>query len=128
VKGKTGDREIAVLSFDRGLWWYRCPSRGKIKISGLIHESSFRIEKVILGLGVGRRTFERAVEGSIGIPAGIWLRQQRAVESRHRLRAGSTVKELAAEYGFRHQWDFSAEFKRWHGVSPSRFRQDIQEF
>lgn len=62
------------------------------------------------------------VKTSLGIPPGVWLRSERAVSARHRLREGCCIKELAYEFGFRNPGDFSDEFKRWHGVSPIEFQ------
>ena len=81
----------------------------------------FRRDSIARSLGLGERSFHRLIKDSLGIPPGIWLRRERAMFARYRLRSGSSVKELAFEYGFKHPGDFTAEFKRWHGVSPELF-------
>ena len=121
---KSGKR----LWFQDGFWWY-CPSHGanRSEISSLIREVKFSPAGLAEKLHLGERTFRRIVTASLGIPPGNWLRQQRAVAARYRLREGGSVKEIATELGFRHQGDFSVEFKRWHEASPADFMHSGEE-
>ncbi len=107
------------LWFANGFWWYSCPSRKlDYEISSLIRKHGFRSDRIASSLGLSERSFHRLINDSLGISPGIWLRQERAVASRYRLRGGASVKELAFEYGFKHPGDFTNEFKLWHGVAP----------
>lgn len=110
------------LWFESGFWWFR-PSRGdkNLEISDLMRRCRYDVATLASMLGVGERTFRRIVTKSLGIPPGIWLRQQRAVAVRYRLREGTPVKQVAMELGFRHAGDFCVEFKRWHGLGPAEF-------
>lgn len=109
--------------FDCGRWWCRPHPESAIEnLSELMRRKSYDIREIAKALGFGRRAFERVVAASIGLTPGVWLRQERAVMSRYRLREGCSIKELAFELGFGHPGDFSAEFKRWHGVTPASFR------
>lgn len=110
------------LWFENGFWWYRgFPGGGRLEISGLMKACRFDACTLSSSLGVNDRTFRRLVIESLGIPPGIWLRQQRAVAVRYRLREGIPVKQVAMELGFRHAGDFCVEFKRWHGLGPVEF-------
>lgn len=92
-----------------------------------MRESAYNSSAIAESLGVGERSFRRVVKESLGIPPGIWLRQERAVAAGYRLREGCSVKQLAAEFGFRHQWDFSVEFRRWYEMNPADFIRMVQE-
>lgn len=113
---------VRAFWFADGLWWFRPRGTEKTsEISSLMRSARYDAEALAIALCLGRRSFHRTVKDSLGLPPGIWLRQERAVVIRHQLRAGHLVKQLAADYGFKHPGDFSAEFKHWHGVNPSEF-------
>ncbi|MCF7676416.1 MAG: helix-turn-helix domain-containing protein [Akkermansiaceae bacterium] len=72
-------------------------------------------------LGFSRRTFDRIVEDSLGIPAKRWLRELRFRVALARLREGCRVKELAAELGFENASELTRDFVSFWGITPSRF-------
>jgi AraC-like DNA-binding protein len=112
------------LWFEDGFWWYACPSKRAVtRISGLIRDELFDIEAIAGRLGVSRRGFERLVNNSLGISPGMWLRPERAVWAAFRIREGYSISEISEQLGFKHQGDFCAEFKRWHQILPSQYRQ-----
>ena len=47
--------------------------------------------------------------------------ERRMEFARRSLRKGMSVKEIAQACGYRTPFNFSAEFKKFHGVSPRRF-------
>ncbi len=111
---------------ESGIWHYRCPRTFRaFVISQLMEDLAFDAISLAKALGVGDRSFRRLVKESLGIPPGRWLRQQRAVAAARRLQDGCPIKQLALEYGFRHQGDFSVEFKRWHGMGPAEFIRKV---
>jgi len=81
----------------------------------------YRATNLAQALGVGERSFHRLVCDEVGMSVGLWLRMQRAVELRHRIKCGDSIKSLSYEYGFSHQGEFCVEFKRWYGLSPRAF-------
>lgn len=115
-------RYIASIWFENG-WWYRKPDFSLVNLTVLMRRLHYNLAECSKALGLHRRTFERLVNSSLGLTPGIWLRQERAVMSRYRLREGCSIKELAFELGFAHPGEFAAEFKRWHGVNPTKFQQ-----
>lgn len=105
--------------FANGYWWYSCPVRkSEFEITGLMRKHGYQRDLLARSLGLSGRTFHRVIKDSLGITPGIWLRQERAVAARYRLRCGVSVKELACEFGFKHPGDFTNEFKHWYGVTP----------
>jgi AraC-like DNA-binding protein len=117
------DSKPRKLWFDCGFWWYACPhKKAAINISGIIREELFQIDSIAKRLGLTRKTFERVVKESFGIPPGTWLRQQRAVVAGFRIREGASIKEIALELGFSHQGEFTIEFKRWHRINPNEYQ------
>lgn len=111
------------LWFENGFWWFRRDDRSlPVNITPYIRDSRFQITPLACKLGLGERTFHRLVKDSLGIPPGVWLRWERAVAARHRIREGCPVKQVAVELGFANPGDFSDEFKRWHKVSPLAYQ------
>ena len=107
------------IRFYNGYWRYSCPVRkSEFEISGLMRKHGYQRDLLARTLGLSGRSFHRLVKDSLGITPGTWLRQERAVAARYRLRGGASVKELAFEFGFKHPGDFTKEFKYWHGASP----------
>jgi len=108
-------------------WWYHDPGRNiVIKMNPLFAKSGWSVSRLCGMLGVGKRTFARVVEESIGITGKVWLRRLRIVTARHLLREGGEIKFVAAHLGFRHQSDFTNEFRRLVGVSPSLYIKSEQ--
>jgi AraC-like DNA-binding protein len=77
-------------------------------------------------LGVGKRTFARVVEESIGISGKLWLRRLRIVKARHMLREGGEIKSVAKQLGFDDNASFANEFKKLIGVSPTFYIKSEQ--
>lgn len=115
------------IRFVSGFWWFVDPHRShSICLDPLFWQSGWKVGSLCELLGIGRRTFARAVEESIGITGKAWLRQLRAVAACHLLREGGEIKSLADRLGFRHNTDFANEFKKQVGVSPSYYMKSEQ--
>ena len=50
-----------------------------------------------------------------------WLNEQRAVAARHLLLEGTELKQILKQLGFKQRSQFSRDFKKYHGISPSVF-------
>ncbi len=123
-RARSEKRDMKRLRFESGFWWYRLPHGGEnLVISGLMREVGYNATWLAERLGLGERTFQRIVNDSLGVSPGVWLRSERAVDARHRLAAGCSVKQLANIYGFKHQGDFSADFRRLHGINPTEHQK-----
>lgn len=116
------------LCFADGLWWYRPYGVERPReISSLMRSTRYNAEALARALRLGDRTFRRMVKESFGVSPGFWLRRERAVAIRHQLREGVRIKQLSTHYGFKNPSDFSAEFKRWYGITPSCFLSDARQ-
>lgn len=110
------------ISFDSGFWWYHDPIRDHaIRLDSLFSECKWNVAHLCQALGIGRRTFTRITEESIGITVKTWLRQIRIVKACHLLREGQKIEHLSHKLGFRHKSDFSHEFRKLLGLSPSAY-------
>lgn len=115
------------LWFADGFWYYRMDRRSDpVNITPLIRETLFQAAPLARRLGVGERTFHRLVKDSLGIPPGSWLRWERAVSARYRIKEGWSVKRLACEFGFSTPGDFTDEFKRWYEMSPMAYKSIVR--
>lgn len=98
------------IRFHQGRWWLIDPDGDSdLRICGIIEDSGWNVADLCARLRTSRRTFDRIIEEGLGIPAKRWLRELRVVRARHRLREGASIKEVAAELGFRHATDFTRE-------------------
>jgi AraC family transcriptional regulator len=89
----------------------------------MLGDCGWNVGKLAKSLGVGRRTFARVVEQSLGITGKVWLRQIRMVAACHMLREDCKITSLAHSLRFRDVRDFAREFKKMVGVSPSFYRK-----
>jgi AraC-like DNA-binding protein len=119
---------LARLWFAEGFWWFRCPHDGLVyEISLLMRELRYDARALARALGMSDRSLDRLVRDELGPSVGAWLRSLRAVEFRFRVREGEPVHKLAADYHFKHQTDFTVEFKRYYNVSPRRYQNDWRQ-
>ena len=84
-------------------------------------EGRFRVDLMCGQLGVSERHLYRVFSDSIGLAPKDWLRRERMVAARHRLREGGSVKEVALDLGFTHPKDFTREFRDCYGLPPSDY-------
>ena len=118
----------ARIWFADGFWWFRSSHDGAIReISSVMRRERYRLRNLAKALGVGERSFQRLVADEVGMSVGLWLRMQRAVDFRHRIKCGDSIKVLSHDYGFSHQGEFCVEFRRWYGLSPRAFLESCGE-
>jgi AraC-like DNA-binding protein len=114
-----GERRRIVV--DGGAWWFVDPGRAeKVPLELLFGPCGWKVGRLCKALGMERRTFARVMERSLGITGKKWLCQLRVVAACHLLRGGK-ITSVASRLGFRDDSDFSFEFRRQMGVSPSAF-------
>ncbi len=112
-----------TIRFESGGWWLCGPrADGKIRLCGVIDKCGWRVASLCAQLKIPRRSFERMVMESLGIPAKQWLLRLLVVRAGHLLREGRRIKEVAYELNFRYRTDFTREFTRLTGVTPSGFQ------
>ncbi len=67
------------------------------------------------------------MKDEVGPSVGAWLRSLCAAEFHLRARTGEPLRKIAEDYGFRHQTDFRAEYKRWYKVSPRDYLKEFRK-
>ena len=70
---------------------------------------------------VSVRQLERDFDEEMGRTPQDWLNEQRAVAARHLLLEGTELKQILKRLGFKQRSQFSRDFKKYHGISPSMF-------
>jgi AraC-like DNA-binding protein len=120
-------KQIKWIACSEGFWWYHDPKRNLvIKLDPLFAKCGWSVSRLCEMLCVGKRTFARVVEESIGITGKLWLRRLRIVKARHLLREGGEIKSVAEQLGFDDNASFANEFKKLIGVSPSSYIKSEQ--
>lgn len=113
------------IVFRSGFWWFMDGSgTPPLRIDGLFSSCEWNVSLIAASIGLNKRTFIRLVADSLGMNPKEWLRHLRVVEARHMLREGTKIQIVARKLGFRHDSDFTRDFKDLMGVTPSRFAAD----
>ena len=108
------------IVFADGFWWFLDPDQNRcVWLDPRFEECGWRVGVLGESLGMGKRTFARVAEESLGITGKVWLRQIRIVAACHLLREQCKIAAVASRLGFGHAGDFTREFKALVGVSPS---------
>jgi len=81
------------------------------------------LKEYCLAKGLGYESFRKDFKKKLGISPGKYIVRRR-IDMACQILATSekTVGEIAFELGYRSQYEFSAQFKRLIGVSPSNYR------
>ncbi len=74
---------------------------------------------------VSPRTLERFFKKKMGKPPKMWLQESRLKQAKVLLTSGSSVKEVAADLGFRHGNHLSNQFKKITGFCPTELGLQI---
>ena len=85
--------------------------------------SGFKARKMAEIYGVSLRTLERYFEEDLARKPQEWLNEQRMITALEMLESGKSIKETAADLGFKQTTHFHREYKRVHGVTPSIFKR-----
>jgi AraC-like DNA-binding protein len=118
----TPDPNLRKIVFSNGFWWFVDPEKdGAVQLDRIFQNCEWRLGNLCVSLGVEKRTFARITERSLGINGKVWLRQIRIVTASHMLREDCKIESVMQTLGFRHASDFTREFKKLMGVSPSRY-------
>jgi transcriptional regulator GlxA family with amidase domain len=82
---------------------------------------NWQIEHLAALAGMGRGRFIRIFTETVGTPPGSYLTGWRLTLARVELRAGRSVKSVAARVGFGSAASFSRAFSRKYGYSPKHY-------
>lgn len=103
------------------------PVVGMRPVAELAVECRFRVDLMCGELGVSERHLHRVFSDSVGLAPKDWLRRERMVSARYRLREGGSIKEVALDLGFAHPKDFTREFRVCYGLPPSAYLEQETE-
>jgi AraC-like DNA-binding protein len=110
------------IFFSDGICWFRDPARGlEINLHPMLSQARWRVNELCGLLGIPPRTFNRLVEDGLGTTGERWLRENRIVAASYLLLEGVKIHTLAARLGFSNNANFTREFRKLIGVSPSEF-------
>lgn len=111
-----------TIVFSEGYIWFRDSVRRiEIKLEPLLWQSGWRVNALCASLNIAPRTLNRLVEEGLGITGSQWMREHRIVAACHLLREGVKMEKLAVRLGFSNNANFTREFRKLIGVSPSDF-------
>ena len=106
---------------DGPLGW--CSVRGDL---GCLAEhakaAGYRADDLAGRLNVPSRTLRRKFADTLGISLKDWLVEMRSLEVRRRLRGAESIHEIALSVGFSHTKEFSREFLKVFGETPTSYR------
>ncbi|MEO8616439.1 MAG: AraC family transcriptional regulator [Luteolibacter sp.] len=115
-------RKRQRIYFSGGYWWLSDPERDRnFRLDPEIAQCGWNVSRLCENLGLGKRTFSRMVDEGLGVSSKRWLREIRITAACHLLREECKIEVVAQALGFRHLSDFTREFKKMVGVSPSRY-------
>lgn len=101
-----------------------CPVRGDLGcLKILARRTGYRVGALADQLGVSIRTVQRAFQKKLGIPVKTWIVESRLVDICERLDEGKSIKEISCDVGFSHSKQIAREFRKTHGMTPSKYRR-----
>jgi AraC-like DNA-binding protein len=84
-------------------------------------KSAYQAKAMAAFMGISPRQLERWMALVFHCRPHDWLHEQRFLKAAVQLKGGLPVKNVASELGFKQASNFSREFKRVYGRSPSAF-------
>ena len=87
-------------------------------LSNLSGYNAIRLAKLT---GITVRQLERYFQKDFNRSPQDWLNEQRIIAARYLLLNAKSVKSIAIQLGYKQPSHFSHEFKRYYGVSPSKY-------
>lgn len=84
-----------------------------------VHACGYDARRICQHFGVSRRTLQRWFSAHMASTMCAWLATHRLQHARRMLATSDSVKEVAYSLGFNHVSQFSRDYKRLFGHSPS---------
>lgn len=85
----------------------------------IARKAGYRVRLLAERTGVTERQLERYFRARCAPRPKVWLDHLHMADARRRLRRGMMVKQVAAQFGFKHVQGFTRAFERVFGVAPS---------
>ena len=111
IKENTG-------STNGGTVWNEAWQESSVWIA-LAFKSEFQAGRLATLCGVSMRTLQRRFASSASSTITEWLQRVRLREAYARLKRGMRVKEVAYDLGYTQLSNFSRDFKKEYGITPS---------
>jgi AraC-like DNA-binding protein len=89
------------------------------RLSTLAPGCDYNSAKLARTLDISQRHLHRLFAAALACSPGSWLKEQRLHRARHLLASARSVKEVAYVLGFRHVSQFSRDFRKRFGMTPS---------
>ena len=116
-------REVEILQKDGIFLVLLAREPQPLSLGRIAREVVYHLPSLCARVGISERHFRRVFEQGLGISPKDWLRRERMVAARSRLREGSPIKEVSIDLGFTNSGMFSREFQWFHGVKPTDFQR-----
>ena len=116
-------RDVEIIQRDGSFLVLLARNPLPLSLGQIARDGEYRMSSLCDRIGVSERHLRRVFEEGIGIAPKEWLRQERMVAARSRLREGSPIKEVAIDLGFTTPKMFSRDFQTFHGVKPTEFQR-----
>ncbi len=116
-------RDVEIIQRDGSFLVLLAREPLPLSLGQIARDGEYRMSSLCDRIGVSERHLRRIFEEGIGIAPKEWLRQERMVEARSRLREGSPIKEVSSDLGFTTPKMFSRDFQTFHGVKPTDFQR-----
>lgn len=113
----AGDECDAGLRIPQGKRWQIV--RRAVQFAKDTSDSTVTVEDMCAAAGVSRRALQYCFNDVLGVTPAVYLRAVRLNGARRALKAGLTVTEAAAFWGFWHFGRFSADYNAMFGELPS---------
>ena len=102
------------------------PAQVRHQVAAVLSEGPPRLEQIAAELGLGARTLQRRLDAAGSSFQTEVARARRDLAMRLVGEARRPLAEVAFLTGFAEQSSFTRAFRRWAGVSPGRYRQDLR--
>jgi AraC-like DNA-binding protein len=116
-------RDVEIIQRDGSFLVLLARDPLPLSLGQIARDGEYRMSSLCDRIGVSERHLRRVFEEGIGIAPKEWLRQERMVAARSRLREGSPIKEVSSDLGFTTPKMFSRDFQTFHGVKPTDFQR-----
>lgn len=85
------------------------------------HEHELKISQLAKELGFSERKLYKLFQSNLGITPSKYLNEFRMRKALVFIKSGQSIKQAALNVGFSNQSYFSSCFKKFYGMSPSKF-------
>ena len=104
-------------------WWLLTSHEEEVCLRSLAERHRYRLGGMCGELGCSERYLRRVFVDNVGLTPTDWIKSERMVEARHRLREGADPLEVANRLGFASISSFGRLFKATYGIGPRTYQR-----